>query len=49
MPDAGTYVWLLIALCAFIVGFFVGKRHGIRVEQAANTIKESAKSTVGKL
>lgn len=49
MPDIGTYVWLIVALGAFVVGFFVGKKHGIRVEKAASTIRESAKSTVGKL
>ena len=42
-------MWLLVTLCAFVVGFFVGKKNGIRLEQAANTIKSTAKDAAGKL
>lgn len=49
MVDAGTYVWLLISACTLVVGFFLGKRHGVRVERAANAVKESAKDLAGKL
>lgn len=36
---------LVVAVVAFVVGFFVGKKHGIRVALAAKTLKD----TVGKL
>jgi len=49
MPDGGTYVWLLISACAFVLGFFVGMRHGKRVVVAANTAKDAAKDVAGKV
>ena len=45
MPDGGTYVWLLITVCAFVVGFFVGGKWKERAVIAATTLKD----TVNKL
>lgn len=43
--DIVTFVWLAVAVGAFVAGFFVGKRHGIRIASAASFLKD----TVGKL
>ena len=45
MPDGGTYVWLLITMCAFVTGFFVGGRWKERALRAAGALKD----TLGKL
>jgi len=41
MSDGATYVWLLITVCAFVTGFFVGGRWKERVLRAAGTLKDS--------
>ncbi len=43
--DIVTAVWLSLVAGAFVAGFFVGKRHGIRIASAAATLKD----TVGKV
>lgn len=43
--DIVTAVWLSLVVGAFVAGFFVGKRHGVRAERGAKALKE----TVGKL
>jgi len=45
MPDGATYVWLLISVCAFVLGFFVGGKWKERTMRAAGTLKD----TLGKL
>ncbi len=43
--DIATAVWLTLIVGGFVAGFFVGKRHGIRIASAAATLKD----TVGKV
>ena len=43
--DIVTAVWLSLVAGAFVTGFFLGKRHGVRITKAAATLKD----TVGKM